>query len=242
VSHTNLPLEAVRVLARDPPDSVRIRIVTAADVRGTEVWMRARPALAMGLVPRTAQGLGLQRIPISVSVLGTRRTTPLAVKLSADRGTVEPDTLLLGTGMLATVYWRTEGLGPAMIQAHAKGADDGRATVDFAFPLVFLVAALLGGAAGAALKAVREPDATTRTVLSAVAIGMLGGVASAVVYYAIGVSLFQVPVNVPFFNEAAVFALGLAGLLGVKLADTSHPGNPSDEDASRMSGQAVPRG
>jgi len=107
----------------------------------------------------------------------------------------------------------------------------GRTTVarlwTFAFPLVFLVAALLGGAAGAALKAVREPDATTRTVLSAVAIGMLGGVASAVVYHAIGVSLFQVPANVPFFNEAAVFALGvLAGLLGVKLADTSHPGNP----------------
>lgn len=59
VGHTNLPLATVPVLARDPPDSVMIHIVTAADVRGTKVWLPLAGA-SKGLVPRQAQGLGLQ--------------------------------------------------------------------------------------------------------------------------------------------------------------------------------------
>lgn len=224
IDHTNLPLAAVEILAHDPPDSLRLQIITAADVRGTSVWLRARPALAIGLVPSKAQGYGLQRIPITVSVLGTRRATPIAVKLSADRGSIEPDTVLVTSGMITTVSWRTEGTGPAMIQARATGTDDGRATVYFAFPLIFLIAALLGGAAGAALKSLNS-SGLSRALLVAIPIGMLGGLVAAVVYYAIGVSLFKVDVKVPFFNEGAVFSLGvLAGLLGVALA----PGQPEE--------------
>lgn len=218
VDHTNLPLRAVTILARDPPDSLLLRIITAADVRGTSVWIRARPALAIGLLPGTAQGLGLQRIPVTVSVLGTRRTTPIAVKLSTDRGSLDPDTVLVGSGMITTVSWRTDGLGDATIQAHATGADDGRGTVKFIFPFIFLIAAVLGGAAGAALKALQR-SGSKRPIMASVAIGMLGGVVAAVLYYAIGVSVLKVDVKVPFFNEAAVFSLAaLAGLFGVKLA------------------------
>jgi hypothetical protein len=219
VNHTNLPLNDVTVLARDPADSLLVRIITAANVQGTSVWIRAIPALRIGLLPGSAQGLGLQRIPVTVSVLGTRRATPIAVKLSTDRGTLEPDTVLVGSGMITTVSWRTEGLGLANIQAHAIGADDGSGTVNFIFPFVFLIAAVLGGAAGAALKALQSSKPSDRPMLKSLGIGMLGGVIAAVVYYAIGVSILQVDVHVPFFNEAAVFSLGvLAGLLGVSLS------------------------
>ena len=224
VKHTNLPLNAVTILARNPEDSLLVRIITAADVRGTSVWIRAIPALALGLLPGTAQGLGLQRIPVSVSVLGTRRANPIHVKLSTDRGSLDPDTVVVGSGMITTVSWRTEGLGLATIQAHALGADDGRGTVNFIFPFVFLIAALLGGAVGAALRALQGSASSERSKLESIGIGMLGGVVAAILYYAVGVSILKVDVKVPFFNEAAVFSLGvLAGLLGLKLTGGNSP-------------------
>lgn len=218
VDHTNLPLNPVTILARDPADSLVVRIVTAADVHGTSVWIHAIPALALGLLPGTAQGLGVQRIPVSVSVLGTRRATPIAVKLSTDRGSFDRDTVLVSSNAITTVSWRTQGLGLATIQATALGVDPARSTVNFIFPFVFLIAAVLGGATGATLKAMGRSRSAKRSILSALVIGMLGGFVAAVLYYAIGVSIFKVDVDVPFFNEAAVFSLGvLAGLLGLSL-------------------------
>jgi len=217
VNHTNLPLDTVMVFAKDPADSLLVRIVTAADVRGTSVWIRAVPALALGLLPGTAQGLGLQRIPVSVSLLGTRK--PMWVHLSTDKGSFDSDSVLVGSGKITTVSWRTQGLGSANILAHAEGGvDDAPGRVKFIFPFVFLIAAVLGGAAGAALRSLGRTGRSKRPVMPAIAIGILAGVVSAVLYYAIGVSIFKVDVDVPFFNEAAVFSLAvLAGLLGLSL-------------------------
>lgn len=219
IDHTNLPLTAVTVLARNPADSVQLSIITAADVRGTTVWLRAVPALAFGRLHPAAQGFGLERIPILVSVLGTRRKTPMQVTITADHGSVAPQVITLGTGKDTTVVWTTGSVGTATIQATADaiGADAVSATVNFAIPIIFLLAAILGGAAGAALKLLQGGD-QGKSLGRVMVTGILAGVLAAGIYCAINVSILPVPVNVPFFNEGAVFALAaLAGLLGVKL-------------------------
>lgn len=223
VDHTNLPLAAIAVLVRNPADSVQLRIITAADVNGTNVWLRAVPALDFGRLHPDAQGFGLERIPTAVSILGTRRTTPIKVKLTADHGTIEPQVIMLGSGRDTTVLWNTGRLGIATIQATADeiGADIGYASVNFAFPFIFLTAAVLGGAAGAALKQLGGGGGG-KSMGRVLATGILAGVVAAAIYCAIDVSILPIPVNVPFFNEGAVFALAaLAGLLGIRLAGKS---------------------
>jgi hypothetical protein len=160
----------------------------------------------------------LERIPIVVSLLGTRRATPIVVSFSTDHGSVEPAVITLGAGRDSTVVWRTGSLGSATIQAEAGeiGADKGYANVNFAFPLIFLIAAMLGGAAGAVVRWLLG-GTTGKGVIRTVSTGILLGVLAAGIYCAINVSILVIPVNVPFFNESAVFAFAaLAGLLGVR--------------------------
>lgn len=223
VDHTNLPLTTIAVLARNPADSVQLRIITGANMEGTTVSLRAVPALAFGRLHAEAQGWGLERIPIVVSLLGTRRATPTVVSFSADHGSVEPTVITLGAGHDSTVVWRTGSLGTATIQAEAGeiGADKGYANVKFAFPLTFLIAAMVGGAIGAVVRQLLGRT-NARSLIRTVSTGMLVGVLAAGIYCAINVSILVIPVNVPFFNESAVFALAaLAGLLGVRSGSMS---------------------
>jgi hypothetical protein len=82
------------------------------------------------------------------------------------------------------------------------------ATIDFGWPIAFLVAALLGGALGGAGKYMRRRGGRKNQLLKAVLGGALIGLIVAVAYYAV--------------NESAVFALGMLGaFLGIKTSSAT---------------------
>jgi hypothetical protein len=218
VSHTNFPLVEVGVRARTVRDSLRIRIIPEFDLNGVDVWLGADPALAFQSRGARIQGMGVQTAVLSIGLVGPPLDRPVTVVLDTDRGTVEPSSVEIDATGVATARIRSAGVGPATVTISSPELVGDQIDLYFTWPVVFLLASLLGGALGGWGRWLQLPAPERGRLAAAMGKGTLLGVLAAVIYYAIGVSLLHVDVGVERFNEGAVFAFAaLAGLTGLKV-------------------------
>jgi hypothetical protein len=210
IGFTNYPLERVIVIAREPRDSVGVRVIPQFDPRGTVVWLPVHPALVLD-APKKAAGLGIQTVSFPVRVIGASLRDSVTVTLAVDPGSLKEESVRIGPAGSATVHLRSAGTGAAHITATSPGIDTATATIQFGWPVWFLLAALLGGAVGGVGKHVTRSPARKTGFLRPILVGALIGFVVAVAYYAVSVTLLPFPVDVPFFNESAVFALAMLG-------------------------------
>ncbi len=227
VTRTNFPLKRVNVAARDATDSVRVHLAAEFDAQGTDVWVPVEPTLRIE-APARMQGCGVGSARVIVRIAGSRAHPPSAVTLVPSAGELDADTVAIGGAASGSARLRSAGTGPVTLTASAPGYQDATATIQFVFPVVFLLAALLGGVFGGLASAVqsRVPGARTRwgeAALKGVAAGALGALA----WYALGVNLLKLQLGVPRFNELAVFTtsalFGFAGLQLLPAADRTEP-------------------
>jgi hypothetical protein len=213
---TNTQLERVSVFARNVSDSLRVLIVPGFDPSGVTVWLPVEPALAFEQPPTRIQGLGVESATL---VLGTRGVGPrdsFVARVSADRPGLAANRLVVADGG-GTVQLRSRGVGAVTVAAAAPGFRSAQVTIRYDWPLLFLCAALAGGALGGLLAAVHAGRRrSTASTLRYVWRGLLIGLVAAVAYFGIGINLLQFDVGVQRFNEIAVFAFAmLGGLFGL---------------------------
>jgi hypothetical protein len=218
LASTNRPLSRVTVLSSRPMDSARVAVHPEFDLRGVNVWLRVRPVFDLDGGPRSIAGLGIQTAIIPLRIRGASILSPVIVKLSTDRGSLEEDSIEIGPSGSVSVRLRSAGIGTAIVTASSPGIDGANAPVQFTWPIYFLLAALLGGAIGGYAGHVNRKHSRRRDTRRAVKRGVIIGFAAAVVYFAVDVNLLPIELDIPFFNEGAVFAFALlGGLLGLGL-------------------------
>jgi hypothetical protein len=220
IRYTNYPLESVMVFASGARDSVGVRVITQS-LGGSVVWLPVLPSLVFD-APSKLSGLGIETVTFPVQLVGVSIGDSVPVTLAVDRGSLSEPNIKIGPGGSAMVHLRSAGIGPARLTATSPGMPKATATIDFGWPIAFLVAALLGGALGGAGKYMRRRGGRKNQLLKAVLGGALIGLIVAVAYYAVNVTLLPIAAKPQFFNESAVFALGMLGaFLGIKTSSAT---------------------
>lgn len=217
IGHTNFPVERISVSTRLATDSLRIHVVPEFDVRGVDVWLPVATSLVVETTPRSIQGWGIQQARVVVRLIGATTPGATTASLITSAGTLDTLELPIGQAGIGTTWLRSEGIGDAELLAAAPGLGTVRTVIEYTFPWIFLLAALLGGVFGGVAAAATERKGRRKARWGDFALkGVLVGVLAALAWYALGVNLMQIELGVPRFNELAVFTLAaLAGYFGV---------------------------
>lgn len=225
LAHTNFPLERVELVARNVTDSLRVHIVPEFDVRGIDLWVPAEPSLIVETSPRI-QGWGVGSARVTVRVIGVSGVIPDLVHLSASDGELDIVSIPIGGAGAGTTRLRSAGIGPATLTATAPGFSEAVVAIQFTWPFVFFLAALLGGVFGGLAAAAQSRKGRQKTKWRDYGVkGVFAGLLAAAAWYALGVNLLQIDLGVPRVNELAVFAFAaLAGYFGIPLLRTTGSG------------------
>ena len=161
--------------------------------------------------------MGIQKIPVTVRLLGSNSSDSVKVIFNPGKGTIEPEFLYVQYNKPETVYLRSEGTGDCKLTATAAAITSNELNVKFIFPWLFLGAALFGGIAGSFAKYLKEKESTTKLIVAAILAGIIGAAA----YYGLGVNLLGISLAAGL-NELAVFALSaLCAYFGLSLGKKS---------------------
>jgi hypothetical protein len=212
ITHTNIPYATITVRASDPDETVSMRVRPMFDPRGHDASVPVlRPSIIIEPSPRRIQGFGLETTVLTVTPPAVLAGQPVTVTLSADPGALDTTLLTIASGGVGVTRLRSTGTGGSLVRARAGAVASGEARVSFAFPWPFLLAAVVGGAVGAVLRARRHRERPGRLRLFPVdlLVGALLGVVVAA-GYAVGVNFLGLVLSVRV-GEAAVFVLAAVG-------------------------------
>jgi len=219
VRHTSLPPYPTVITAASPGDSVRVLVQPALTLSPVATWLAVRRTLVQ-IVPATARimGFGLATTELHVSlpaeVGGNRRD----VVLSARHGVPQPSVLQLAGGESGVSVIRSTGVGRDTVIVTSGPLRSEPLELVYAWPVLFLVASLLGGIFGSLMDAAavrrRGTSASRRAyVVSGLAAGMFVAVATVIGLNVTGVDLPATSGEAVVFVVAALGAvLGLRGL------------------------------
>jgi hypothetical protein len=211
--------ERVRVVARSPHDSLRVQVVPQFDPRGVSIWLSVQPALTFERPPASIQGYGIETVTLVIGMRGVTSKDSIDVSVSADRGILSSNQLRIGpTGGVVTLR-SASGLGPATVRVVSATLGTAETTIDFALPVRFALAALLGGVLGAVYAQTQQKkQGRTSSMVRQVVGAVLGAVLATAIYSGLGVSLLPLASKIPLGNELAVFAFAAFGaMVGIKV-------------------------
>lgn len=212
VHRTMIPTERITLEASSPGTNIPLYIWVDGQQGRIEYQVPViRSRIRIEPTTRTPQGLGLDEVGVTVTVPEDVRADSVVVRLSAG-GLQVPSLLTLRPGVPASFTIRTKGFGADTIHVAGPGfLEAGLTRVDIRFPFFFLLAALLGGLAGAIgsrFWRTRKHKAVLST-LTELGAGLAAGLVVAVIY-TLGVNLTPLPITGPPV-EAVVFAIAAAG-------------------------------
>jgi hypothetical protein len=211
---------SVKLEAGHPRDPVTVKIQASTDKSGLEFEVPVlRPQLALKVSPRRVYGLGLETAIISVLANDLPDPSGRGITLSATQGRLGTTQLKLDETATASTDIRSIGIGQTEIEAVSPPLVGARSSeLEFVWPTAFLVAAILGGGIGGALRhlqATRKSSPQRRGWTLDLLAGVLAGLAIGVLY-AIGINVLRVAPTATA-GEALVFGLAvLGGLWGFR--------------------------
>lgn len=211
--HINVPYKVVTVTRRIPGDSARVHVIPDNDPTGFTVALPVRQTILAEVAPKKIQGFGLQTSDVTVQ-LQPGFLDSVEVTVVADQGTVVNRRVMVYRGRSQDVTVRSAGVGTDSIRINSQASHDVIVVV-YRWPVVFLVAALLGGCVGVFARQRRRNARPlgAREVLNGVLVGLIAAVG-----FALGVNLLKMPIEQQGFSEAAVFLIAaLATYSGVSL-------------------------
>jgi competence protein ComEC len=209
----NTRSEPISVVARLAEDSVRIRVAAELDPEGFEVRLPLQGALLLSGTPRRIQGFGLQAATITLRKFGVLRDTAL-VQIESDQGDLSREWLSpVANDSTSESILRSQSVGVDIIRVVGPGQDEMQ--IVYLWPYRFVILALLGGLAGAALRTERTSKRRRYiNLLRGLVIGFVAAVGTA-----LGINVLNLSLQVPAITDAAVFfvaALASAGRRGAQ--------------------------
>jgi hypothetical protein len=210
----------VKLLSRNVRDSVGIMIFIGSDAAGVPFKIPVQATLRIS-GPGKMEGFGVDVAKYQISVDGPGGPG-LKVGVVTDRGSLDQDEITLGASGTGSINLKSgDGLGTANLTARAPNVAPGPFSVEFAFPVLFLVFMIGGGTTGALFaESQTKKRRGTRSAIPKVVGAVLGAVIATVVYVGLGINLLKpILVTAPLGSELAVFAFAaLGGWLGLKTA------------------------
>jgi hypothetical protein len=218
ISHLNFPASDVNLAGDNLTDSVEIRVITASKPEGYLTFLKIKPVLQILTNRVSLQGFGVQKIPVEVRLIGSNSPNAVRVGVTAQKGTLTPDTFTLSYNKPQTIYLTSEGTGETLISAKSSNLESNDLHLSYDFPWYFLLASIIGGLLGGFAKyySGRKKKFSMRPIIG----GVLAGLVGATAYYGLGINLLKFKFSAEM-NEFAVLALSaLFGYFGLpKKAD-----------------------
>lgn len=215
IKHLNLPSTNVDLIADRINDSAKVKVITNSNPEGYATFVKVKSNLEISSNRSTLQGMGIQKIPVTVRFIGSSSADSVKVNFSVEKGTVHPTSMYISYNKPATIYLTSEGTGQARLTASSFDTTSNDLYFDYVFPFIFLLSSLAGGLAGAMAKYYLNATGKRKFAMKPIAGGILVGILGAVAYYALGINLLGFKMSAGL-NELAVFGFsGLCSYFGI---------------------------
>jgi hypothetical protein len=195
-----------------PVDDLTTKMITIFKPSGYETQISVIPYIEIDATKDRIMGFGIQKTPVHISIHGPSDGLSMSIGLSADKGYLEEDQIILEQGTTATVYLRSENIGESRLSVHADIPSLGDVVI-FVFPWTFLLFSIIGAVIGSLIRIfrIKKKPFDTRSFI----VGVLLGFTVSVSYWALGLDLLNIDLDIGYINEFAILALSiLGGLLG----------------------------
>jgi len=206
------PFQSVAIASASAESTVDLQVFSPLSNEGVKLTLPLQPALFVDISPRNIEGWGLEKAVVRVSTRGLAAGSRRPVQLKWSQGVVEPGSLELDENGVATAAIHSTSTGESTVTAYGAGfsADDDKVTFDF--PTNSLLAVLLGGLVGGALRAgAPSRSAWPRYFLKVGAGILVGAVVFALFALGINVTGFPIPAQA---GEVVVFTVVALGAFG----------------------------
>ncbi|MFH1119268.1 MAG: hypothetical protein V1775_05555 [Bacteroidota bacterium] len=217
ISEVNWPPREVKVSSRDPKDSLEVRILTVTNPVGYLKSLRVEPAIIISSVRTRIQGLGIQTLPVHLTLKGVTTYKPIPISIESSLGSIDSASLILTGDQPREVILRSESLGRIDLKVINPNYRSNSISVEAVFPWLFVFLAILGGFIGGLGKNLPGKRKVTPRPL---VLGSIFGLIAAFAYWGLGIVLIGFSIETRGLNEAMVFGLGLIagyfGLLAIK--------------------------
>ncbi|TVR39597.1 MAG: hypothetical protein EA394_09435 [Bacteroidia bacterium] len=212
-THTNLPMQRVRVTDASPQNPVLVRMINRLNLEGDSIFISKESLIRIDTPPRSLQGWGVQSIPIGISLMNYMEEDSVRVNLTATMGTI-PGHVYVSRDKPGRVLLRSESTGESTITARADNFHDTTADFQFVLPVMFVLLTLIGGIIGGVLKHLLNP--AKKGIWIHMLQGSLAGFVVAILYYIIGLTdifAFNVDAGAIYFNEFSYLGIAVLGSL-----------------------------
>ncbi|MFN8257117.1 MAG: hypothetical protein U0W24_15585 [Bacteroidales bacterium] len=215
IDHLSIPLTEIKLTGSNLSDSAKIKILTRSNPVGYETFIKIKPTIVIESGRSSMQGLGIQKIPLTVKIVGSSRNDSVLVNLQG-KGNFSPNQLYVKYNMPSTVYLRSENIGNVTIQAESSQIKTGKLNLYYVFPWIFILCTIAGGSLGSIAKYLSDKS-KSKKFFKNLATGIVIGLLASIIYYALGYSLNKFEVS-DIFNEFAITGYSaLVAFFGIKV-------------------------
>jgi len=192
IDSTSPPYTSIKIASPDPRDAVELRVVSNVSAEPVSLHLPVeRARLALSAKPNL-QGWGLESTEVTVQASDGSASRGEVVVLSASRGSLSGSRVELGSDGTASVKFRSESTGTALLDATNPRLRPAKVEIAFEFPTRFLLAGFLGGLAGGLLRRGLKRSRSPRRLALELLLGVICG---ALVFglFVLGVNVLGLP-------------------------------------------------
>ena len=213
-----LPID-ISILSADALDSMEVKILTVSNPLGYPKKLGVEPAIVLSSARNRLQGMGIQTIPVHISLKGVSGKMAIPLGVETSLGSLDSSSIVVVGDHPAIVNLRSESIGNIEVKAINQNYRSNVLELKAVFPWLFLVLALLGGLIGALGKNLLGKK---KVRFRPLALGSILGLIAAVAYWGLGIVLIGFSIETRGLNEAMVMGLGLlAGYFGLSVGKAS---------------------
>ena len=210
IDHTNLPSTVIHVVDKSKTNPLPVLIKTSSNPAGYTVHLNKEARLCIETPARSIQGLGVQSIPINISLQNYYGPDAINASVTVNKGSVSPARITVFKDSISTVMLTSESLGNAELKISAGGISGDQRTYKYCFPWIFLLFAVVGSFLGALVK--HFTGKGKKNFGKTIGLGVITGFIFAILYYVLGITLFSIKTGF-LINEFAVLGLSFLGAL-----------------------------
>lgn len=210
IDHTNLPSTVIHVNDKSKTNPLPVLIKTSSNPAGYTVHLNKEARLCIETPARSIQGLGVQSIPINISVQNYTGSDAINVSVTVNKGSVSPARITVFKDSISTVMLTSESLGDAQLMISAGGISGDQKTYKYGFPWIFILFAVAGSFLGALVK--HYTGKGKKNIKKTIGLGVITGFIFAILYYVLGITVFAIKTGF-LINEFAVLGISFLGAL-----------------------------